>query len=257
MARSFSSTSDYITQGTTAIPTTGMASLWVYPTWAYNDGVEHIWFRAWNSTGPKIFDFAKGDSGGGNFFFIGWYNSGTDCRVQTAASGLTQNAWNHLLLTWSSGGNSVLYLNGSSIASYVGSTSTWSTSGITRYLGKDGNANTSSAASSMAEWAVWNSASATAQDISALASGVCPLLVLPSALVDYIPIWGDGSPEPNLVSTDSGTVTGTARSSHPRAIMPLGRSKVFLPQAAVAANPFPAWLGMRQAFEEEFEYLTY
>jgi hypothetical protein len=34
-------------------------------------------------------------------------------------------------------------------------------------------------------------------------------------------------------------------------------SRLLLENSTTATNPFPAWLGMRQQFDEEFEYLDY
>jgi hypothetical protein len=97
----------------------------------------------------------------------------------------------------------------------------------------------------------------SASDVAILAAGVCPLLVRPEALLAYWPLWGIYSPETDLVGGFGMTVTGTSVIDQPATIQPVGRAKLVLPGAAVAANPFPAWLGMRQVFEEEFEYLSY
>jgi hypothetical protein len=119
-------------------------------------------------------------------------------------------------------------LNGSSVGTN-GSANTWNTAGVNRVLGKDEVGNDGSAQARLAEYAVWNSAAASASDIAALAAGVSPMLVMPHSLQDYMPLHGLHSPEPNLLNTASGTVTGTTATDHPRIIRPNTCPRVFIP----------------------------
>ncbi len=236
MARLISTTSDYIAQGSAAVPTTGTASLWVYPTWAWNDGAEHNWLRVRNdSGGVKLLDLQKATD---NNFYCGWYNAGTEKRVIAAASGLVQNAWNHLLLTWVDAGTTAFYLAGSSVGT-TSATSTWGTSGTTRYLGIDAVSAGGSAASRLAEWSVW-SAVLDAGERAALTAGVSPLLVRPQSLADYLPLIGRTSPEPNLRGGTAGTLTGTSQADHPRVYSPGKRARaVFVPAAGGGGSIVP------------------
>lgn len=122
---------DGISIGSTAIPTTGSWSGWIYPTWAYNDSQIHAVGINWLFAGD-IFHAIKYDD---NNFYVGWYN-GTDGRVSTSASGLSQNAWNHIALTWDSAAPATkLYLNGAQIGSTNTTNATEDTSTATAYVG--------------------------------------------------------------------------------------------------------------------------
>ena len=92
----------------------------------------------------------------------------------------------------------------------------------------------------LAEWAVWN-AILTQEEATALSKGVCPLLIRPESLVFYAPVFGNQSPEPNLVHANSGTLTGTAASSrHPRTLRSAPR-RVFAPYTAPAGGVDYSW----------------
>ncbi len=120
-----------ITFGTTAVPTTGSASWWFYPTWAKTDGVGHdLGFDAETSNLFETIHYTD------NTIYAGWYNAGSsmDGRVSVASASytLTQNAWNHFVLTWDSAAPATkLYLNGSQVGSTNTVNGTWSTSGAT------------------------------------------------------------------------------------------------------------------------------
>jgi hypothetical protein len=111
-------------------------------------------------------------------------------------------------------------------------------------------------AGGMAEVAFWTAALSDT-DIAVLATGVCPLLVRPEALLAYWPLWGIYSPETDLVGGFNMTVTGTSVIDQPATIQPVGRAKIFLPQAA-AFNPtgFP-WLANPTPARSRFEVVAY
>ena len=72
----------------------------------------------------------------------------------------------------------------------------------------------------LAEVAIW-SISLTDADILSLAKGASPLMVRPDSLVSYWPIWGDASPENDIVGSFNMTVNGTpTKSVHPRIYYP-------------------------------------
>jgi len=73
-------------------------------------------------------------------------------------------------------------------------------------------------AGDLSEVAVWNRI-LTAGEIAMLADGFSPLFIL-NGLVLYVPMVGQLSPEPNYMSANSGTVTGTVAVAHPRIIYP-------------------------------------
>lgn len=221
MARSFNGT-DGIAQGTTALPTTGAVSLWLYPTWVYNDGANHSIFNL--NSGGSYFDILKNSN---SYIYCGWY-TGVEYRVTVQPTTLNQNAWNHLFLSWVNGGDTKFYINGTQSGSTVTSTGTWNTAGATRLLGAFPSFGTVDGR--LAEFAIW-SAVPSAGDLASLAAGVSPSCVLPSSLTDYLPLIGRTSPEPNLRGGTAGTLTGTAQADHPRVYYPGRRRTVFVPGA--------------------------
>lgn len=64
-------------------------------------------------------------------------------------------------------------------------------------------------AGKMEDLAVWGGVQLSQAEISALHAGVRPNLIQPLSLVDYWPVDGAGSPEPDTFAGNSGTVTGT------------------------------------------------
>ena len=70
----------------------------------------------------------------------------------------------------------------------------------------------------------WWNAELNATEVAALAAGASPLMVRPSALVSYWPLWGLGSAEPDwkggAALTQSGTVAGST-AEPPRVAIPL------------------------------------
>ncbi|MGH7178543.1 MAG: LamG-like jellyroll fold domain-containing protein [Tepidisphaeraceae bacterium] len=87
---------------------------------------------------------------------------------------------------------------------------------------------------SIAELAIWIAAIGT-PNFAALAKGVSPRVILPTALVAYWPLIGYASPEIDLFGGKNGTITGTvAKAVHPRVIYPDPR--IFLRAAAAAAG---------------------
>ena len=89
---------------------------------------------------------------------------------------------------------------------------------------------------SLAEFAVWD-ATLPAEDFAALSNGLCPLLLRPTTLVEYIPMLGPT----NSYIAGATTLVGTAVQPHPRMHYP-ARRRIFLP-AVVAGAGRPALVG--------------
>jgi hypothetical protein len=90
----------------------------------------------------------------------------------------------------------------------------------------------------IAEVAQW-SVALTTDEIAALAKGLSPLLVRPTALQFYAPVIGRYSSEPAIVGGYTGTIFGTATvADHPRIIYP--ESPRVLPLIAAGAPPAAA-----------------
>jgi hypothetical protein len=67
----------------------------------------------------------------------------------------------------------------------------------------------------IAEVAVWSEA-IDARQIESIADGFSPAQVSLNNLVSYWPLYGNASPEPDIISSLNGTVTGAAKGDHPR-----------------------------------------
>lgn len=94
----------------------GSVNVWAYPTRAYNSSVrESLWGQIQSAdTNPELCWMHFGDD---NHLYIGWNGPSGDDRLNVAASATnwTQNAWMMCTITWLSGGNTDVYVNGSSI----------------------------------------------------------------------------------------------------------------------------------------------
>ena len=223
MARSFAnSTTDYMAQGTAAFPTTGSLALWVKPTWAQTDGASHNFFCVRDS--GATYQFVVFKNGGDNKLYCGWQDisGANDTRVNPASTSLlTQNAWNHIVLTWTAGGTTTLYINGTSAGTH-GSTFTTNTAGVQQTIGTLANGSIPlagfSAGAAIAEVAVWSVVLAGSEVTTLYNSGSNGALaseVQNASLVSYLPIWGVHDPEPDMVSgSPSGTIVGTTKAAH-------------------------------------------
>jgi Concanavalin A-like lectin/glucanases superfamily len=206
MSRLFSGGTDRMTQGTVGLPATGTLAMWVYPTWAQTDGVRHFWYH--QVIGADVFEWEHFTN---NELFFGWV-VGTDHRVTVSSYTLNQNAWNLLVETWDDVANaSTLYLNNTQIGSW--NTLVTNTGTGTRYIGNS-DASAAVAACRIAEVALWNRV-ITSTERSNLNSFYRAIDTAPSGLLDYLPLLGTDSPEPNLAGGTVGTLTGTTQAAHP------------------------------------------
>ena len=146
--------------------------------------------------------------------------------------GIVNNTWQHFCAVATSSTSRVLYGDGQ--AGTPNTTSSTPTGLNRTSIGvKDTSTQTEFFVGRAAEAAVWDVA-LTAAEAAMLAAGVCPLLVRPANLVAYWPLYGNGSPEPDLVGRFALTVTGATKVDQPRIFMPR-REKVFLPATTAPA----------------------
>lgn len=153
----------------------------------------------------------------------------------------TAGAWNHAAGVFVSATSRTAYLNagssGSSATNVAGSMAGLNNTTV----GLRANSSVSSHFNgSLAEPAIWNVALAQA-DLSALAAGVCPLLVRPDALVFYAPLMGLASPEPDYRGRFSLTLfSAPTASAHQRIYYPTGlHYGITIPAvAASGAGPY-------------------
>ena len=134
------------------------------------------------------------------------------------------NTWFHACGVYTSTTSRAAYINGGSKGTDTTSTTTPFPSRTS--IGKRDNASNDRAFGAggtgyLADVAIWNVALTDAEVLS-LSKGFSPLLVRPSALVFYSPLYGVGSSEPNLInSAAEATINGTlTQGFHPPIIMP-------------------------------------
>lgn len=120
-------------------------------------------------------------------------------------------------------GSHVLYVNGISEAtgSQSGGTQVNRTSNTDLMAGASKNFG-ERASADIAEIALWSD-TLTADEVAALNAGFPPYLIRPSALVYYAPLYGNASPEQDLIGRKELVLTGTTKSDHPRVLKPDGR----------------------------------
>jgi hypothetical protein len=230
LSRNFTADTDYITQGTVAIPLIGSIAFWLYPSWAQTDAADHLLY----DTSSDNFLFEKySDSN----LYCGWSST----QIVTGSYTLNQNAWNLFVLTWDTGAvEEKLYLNGSQIGSTVAFApgASFDTTGQTRIIGNASDFSRS-ARGRMAEYAIWDAA-LTAAEVLSLNARLSPVFIRPGNLTDYLPLFANASPEPNLFGGSAGTISsGTAKADHPPMIYASSPQVLFRPTPAAAF--IPAW----------------
>lgn len=127
----FDGVDDNISIPTLTIPTTGSLSL----RWQPNEDPatsDHPIFIERSASG-NLFDIYLFNG----VLYCGWSNAAFDKRTAWAISGITQGAFHHLVLTWTNGGTTTLYINGVSVATTSGLNATWNTSAETANMAKN------------------------------------------------------------------------------------------------------------------------
>lgn len=205
MARLFNGTSDYlVSEDSTNLPSVVPLTL-------------AAWFRS-TTTGStqNIISLDTVDNSGGFRLLAAGavagdpvsanHRSGSSPANANTTTGFTANTWYHACGVFTSNSSRTAYINGGSSGSNTTSKSTISIDRVDMGANYTGSAYTSQLFSGrIAEAAVWNVALNT-DEISALASGVSPRLIRPSALRFYAPLVGDPIDlRRGLAITNSGT----------------------------------------------------
>lgn len=178
----FDSINDRLLGPTTAIPQAlGTLALWYKPTWAFVDGVIHYWFEAKRAAATDVLHMHKAVS---DILLDGWFINPTSYRA-SGTTPHTQNAWNHLAVTWNDTTNDTIhYLNGVNVGSNL-TTLVTATTDLAWAIGNReatlGNANF---AGRIAHLAIWT-AELTPADVTILNSGAAPTLVQLASLQHY------------------------------------------------------------------------
>jgi len=88
----------------------------------------------------------------------------------------------------------------------------------------------------ISEIGIWAGAtSLSTADFAAYSDGVSPLLICPETLINYWPLDGAYSPEPDTINGKDATITGSLPAAdHPAIVYPDERPRIILPAAAAA-----------------------
>lgn len=192
MSRSFNiNTPDYLSGShtlLTAYPVT--ISAWFYPT--SNSNAMQIAGLSDNTSAAVFTQLRFAGSPGTNAVQASSRNGAT---VATASSstGATVNAWNHGVATFTSATRRDAYLNGGNGGNNTTSR-TWPTANTFSVGATINNTVTQPYDGRIAEVGIWNVV-LDADEISALAKGICPNIIRPSSLISYYPLIGEFSPE--------------------------------------------------------------
>lgn len=136
---SFNGSSQRFSRANYAVPSTGTMSCWWNPG-ADPTTTNMIAFRIC-VPGSTYVDMNSYPISSVGYLYAGWYGSGSnEKRVIWTESGFNQGTWYHVVITWTNGGTTTLYVDGSSKGTTSSLNATWDTSGRTGYIGYDENA---------------------------------------------------------------------------------------------------------------------
>jgi hypothetical protein len=212
------------------------------------------WYRTTTSGWKMLIDLANSAGGSTGEFGLGLSSTGAGIGANrvvaqvngsnaavSSASYSQGNVWEHAAAVFSGNSARAAYLNGGNKGTVASSATP---SGINEvFVGNDIFGEYHDGA--IADAAIWAAALDDAE-VAALALGVSPLLIRPSALVAYWPLIGQASPEIDLVGRRELTVTGATAAPHPRLIYPTGPVRLASHQyvlAGVTKNSAGATLG--------------
>lgn len=162
----------------------GTLSFWLN-TQSWSGGGNYHLFNTSEGNPGAYTDYLRFQKWTDGKWYAGWHVGGVDYRVRDVTAGLT-TGWRHMLLHWTSGGDTKLYQNNSQLGSTTNPTTTTSRTYV--YLGNypDGG---SPAYAHMAEVGLW-SAVLDAGERAALSAGFTPPQIRPASLVAYWPLGG-------------------------------------------------------------------
>jgi len=229
-ARDFNGTSDIVNIGAVStgvdISTGPMTvSFWMYPTLV--DGSEHDVVAKFGTTAANqqyLFGIGDPDIGGGSA--MGYYIGSVSgiFGVRASCGTIVVNKWYNVIVRVDSGNvlgsGAVVYMavsGGISCTTFSNFSERRTAGGVDLNFG--GKNNTANYAGRVCEVGVWNDV-LLAGEVASLQAGVPPNAIRRSKLVAYYPVYGAGSPEPDLSGpANNGTLTGTTKADH----CPIGR----------------------------------
>lgn len=193
------------------------------------------WFRTTTGAWKSLIELVNSAGGSTGEFQLGLTATGTTIganRVVAEVNGGTggtsavssishsqANVWEHAAAVFISATSRAAYLNGGNKGT---ATLSATPSGLNElFVGNDIFNDYMDGA--IADAAIW-AAALDDYEIAALALGVSPLLIRPSALVAYWPLGGWTSPEIDLIGRRELTITGATAAPQPRLIVPVGQA---------------------------------
>ncbi len=193
-----------------------------------------MWYTDVSSTGAYFACYYRGNATGDP---ISAATRNTTFNDAQTSSSPTQNVWHHALGSYASTSDVRAYIDGGSEGQDTSAQTM--PGGIDEFALGYANDDTPSTwlEGQLAEAAVWNIA-LTAADAAVLATGASPLLVRPDALVGYWPLWGNDSPEIDLIQGNNLTlINAPTKFAHPRIYYPNPkRTFIFPPPSAGGAQ---------------------
>lgn len=190
------------------------------------------WFKADDITAQHVLLSVMDDGTGSvdGFYIQAVGNTAGDpIRASVAAAGsfgeaatttgYSANTWQHACGVYTSATSRAAFLNGDGKGTNA---TNRAPSGLSRTMVGRYNAGASNVYSdaAIAEAAIWD-ADLTDAEVASLAAGMSPLLVRPENLVFYAPLFGNNSPETDIVSGLALTYSGSpAKVDHPRILRP-------------------------------------
>lgn len=215
MARSSSLIGDYISASATApISTSATAAIWYKPDHAVTTGITGVCgFTAASQVSDFVLVWDHTDSNYRQCWAVSCNNAFPKAKYATSLA--ADGSWYHLCGTYNTT-NITAYLNGSQDNQTANGTQ--NTTGNYAYtLGS--SVHYSSPKGAVFDFAMWNVV-LTVNEIAALARGIRPFNIRPTALMIYWPLDGLQSPEPDLSrNAKNGTVSGPAFAPGPSATM--------------------------------------
>lgn len=196
MARSFTSSGQYLLNTNTSVSSSGSVFMWIKPNWNGVDGQTHVmWFYSVVADGtedrPSFQKFTD------NNIYIGWSFVGPgDQRIVLSSSGIfVSGKWSAHMFTWDSG-SEYYYVDGVVRGSRVAALTTTTATRL-RVANYDNNivGNQRNCNSSLSDFARWDRA-LTPAEVRLVSFTGSPLAV-PNGLQHYADFFGADSPEPD------------------------------------------------------------
>ena len=202
------------------------------------------WFNSDDSTKSQDLVCITDTAGDQNYFQL-TANSATKvvavardsapANTATTTTNWSVNTWHHACGVFESSTSRLAYLDGGGVGTNENNRTPAGLDVVS--IGRLSRASATNYMSGrIAHAAIWNAALG-ADEVVSLARGFVPWMIRPESLVAYWPIWGNQSPEPDIIGGANATVTGaTASGAFPKLIYPTRRKTISFTAAAAATE---------------------